>query len=105
MFHVKHKEQKMNKKQLLIQVLATHIFYARRKIELSTEMCAVCVKKHYDGANTVYECKIGDAFLKTDTASTVSLHVLAFFSQYEDPTKFDIIVDNAEHHLLTIDKV
>lgn len=94
----------MNKKQLLIQVLSTHIFYARRKIELSTELCTVCVKKHFDGANAVYECKIGDAFLKSDTASTVALHVLAFFSQYVDPKKFDIIVDSTEHHLLTIGK-
>ena len=95
----------MNKKQLLIQVLSTHIFYARRKIELSTELCTVFVKKHFDGDNTVYECRIGDGFLKADTALTVALHVLAFFSQYEDPTKFDIIVDNTEHHLLTIDKI
>lgn len=95
----------MNKKQLLIQVLATHIFYARRKIELSTEFCTSVVKKHYDGANTVYECRIGDGFLKADSSATVALHVLAFFSQYDDPKKFDIIVDSTEHHLLTIDKV
>jgi len=95
----------MNKKQLLIQVLSTHIFYARRKIELSTDLCKASVKKHYDGANTVYECRIGDGFLKADSSATVALHVLAFFSQYDDPKKFDIIVDCTEHHLLMVDKV
>ena len=93
----------MNKKQLLIQVLATHIFYARRKVELSTDLCTAYVKKHFDGDNTVYECRIGDGFLKADTAPTIALHVLAFFSQYVEPKKFNIIVDNTEHHLLTID--
>lgn len=95
----------MNKKQLLIQVLATHIFYARRKIELSTELCKAYVKKHFDGNNTAYECRIGDGFLKADSSATVALHVLAFFSQYDDPKKFDIVVDDTEHHLLTVDKV